>query len=408
MSRNLPPRDTGPWVGGSVTVRLEGPRVSQALSRALERGIPVYAIRPLTDQTLEVVLPAGQLQPFRHAVRGRHTRIRILGRRGAVYAAYRLARRPGLWLGAGLCAVVLLWASTQVWAVRVEGARPRLGAAVLRDAKRLGLHPGVVRGAVDRASLARALERQVKGLSWVGVDFDGGLVVIRAVPELRVPPAVTDRAEALVAWHGGTVRRVILTQGIADVKPGDEVRPGQVLAQGYSVQGSNLRSGEPGPTRYVAPRGSVWATFTATAVVSVPAQRTKRQVGGWAPVWQLSVGSRVLTQRDMSRGKGSGARLEGRTLLDLDVVLPYIGPVRATVLRVRLIETRTVAISTRVLLPQALRQAQAAVERQTGVAARVVSEKRQIQRIRDRLVLRLTDTVEANVARPDASHDKAE
>lgn len=389
-------------------MRLEGPRVSQALSSALGRGVQVRAVRPVTDEILEIVLSPLELRPFRRAVRGTGNRVRMLRRRGAAFALYRLTRRPGLIVGAALCAIGLGWASSQVWAVRVVGAGPRLGTTVLKEAEHLGLHPGVRRGLVDRRTLSLALERRVKGLAWVGVEAEGGLVIIHAVPESHLEASPFDRADVLVASHGGRVTRVVLTQGIADVKPGDEITRGQILAQGYTVEGATLRDGEPGPPRFVAPRGRIWVKFTTQAVATVPAERTERRTGLWAPAWRLSVGTRILTEGNLAAQAASTKRLQGHPILNFHVTLPYVGTVSATVLRVRAVEVRTVPVAMRTLLPTAVRQAQVAIERKTGPTARVLHETRQIRRVRGRLVLRLADTVEVNVARPGARNGKAE
>lgn len=391
-----------PFLTGQVTVRLEGPTVSQALSQALGRGVPVFAIRPITDRELEVVVAASDLRGFRRALRGRRVRMRVVGRRGLPYAIYAAARRPGLWIGGLVFVGGLGWASTQVWAVRVEGTRPRLGQAVIVEARRLGLHPGVPRTAVDRRSLPSLLERRVKGLSWVGVVLDGGLVVIHAVPEGTVTTPASEQAGTLVAWHGGVVRRLILTQGTADVRVGDTVRAGQILAQGYTVQGSTLRGGEPGPIHFIAPRGIVVAEFTATGEASVPARRTERRIGQWLPTWRLSLGTHVVTQRSLPETHGRTVRFEGHPLLDVRIPLPLVGPLTATVLGVRSVDVREAEIPSRTLVPKTTRLAQARIEHETGAGARVMGETRRVWRNDGRLFVRLTDRVEVNVARPGA------
>ncbi len=377
-----------------VVVWLEGRRPERALERALARGVEVEAVRSLARGRLEVVVSPAMLTPLRRAVRG-GGRVRVRRRWGGPYLARMLAQRPGLWLGATLFAVSLALLGSLVWAVRVVGVSPRLGRQILAVAAADGVRPGAWRGALDRDAIAAAIARTLPTVSWAGVSQDGGLVVIRAVTRLEARRG-EPTGRILVASRAGRVVAIHLRQGQVDVRVGDRVEAGQVLAEGYVTEGGTLVDGSPAPPRYVAPRAVVVARWAASAEASaerrVPLPAWRREA--WA--WMASVRGRTLGVRRPPAGRivvrrtvvGWRIRLWGIEWMALRVE-------RVVVVRDR-VRLRTRSATTAI----ALRGAEERLERTLGSEARIVARTTRLRWRGGRVTATIEVEAEGDVARP--------
>lgn len=394
-------RPRSPWsvpFRPRVTVWLVGRRGEHALGTALARGVEIHAVRSLRRDVLEIDLSAGMLRPLRHAVRGL-ARVQVRRRRGGPYLMRQAVRRPGLWLGAIGFALALGILGSLVWQVRVEGVPMRLAHRLLAAAQSQGIRPGVPRGWVESDRAAHLLERAVAGVTWVGVQLDGGLVTIRAVPSVQAR-AGEGAGRWLVAGHGGRVVAVHVRQGVAEVAAGQHVAAGQVLVRGYMAAGGTLADGAPAPPHWVAPRATITARWHATGQaqasgIEVVAVARRPQLR-----WMAAVDGRTL---------GQGGPTPSTSLQRRQVLVRW---------RIRLwgiewiaLKVERVAQSTRLVrrLPRstavaaALLGAERDMLRKTGGDVRVVSRSVQTRWQGTRVRVLVQAEVEGDIARPVGS-----
>jgi hypothetical protein len=392
-------------MGPRVWVDLEGPQAQEALNRALARGLAVFSVRP-TARGLTVCLPPSALPTLRRFARP-GARVWVRHRRGWAYAGWALRRRPGLAAGA-LAFAGGLWAlGSLVWAVQVEGVPARLRPNLPAALARAGLRPGVWRGSVHPLAAARLLQKALPSLAWAWVHLDGGRAVVQVVPELRPHSRhagsfqLGQGVRQLVASHGGEVVRVQLTQGVALVHPGERVRAGQVLAEGYPAFGVSPTVS--GPVPWAPPKGSVWVRYVVHTRGSAPLVRVTEGLGPW----QVRVDAQVGGAHVHFGQKGPGGPAL-RPWVAVKTRLPILGEVALALRGGRPPLRKVTPLPRGPALAAAKDNARRALLLQVGSGARVVRQALGVTWQRHKVTVSLTAWVEANVARPDAKSSRIE
>ena len=144
----------------------------------------------------------------------------------------RLARRTGLIVGLLLATAALVLGLSMVWRVQIDGDMPADAAirAILRDA---GTMPGVFRRDIDLNALESLLLQRLPEATWAGASLRGVTLHVD-VRRSIAPPARyrRDQAGDILSCYEGMVVSCTVFEGTAAVRPGQMVKPGDVLIRG--------------------------------------------------------------------------------------------------------------------------------------------------------------------------------
>lgn len=277
----------GLWVvlWGWVEVVLRTPAVERVLARLADAGVVVWDL-VRTDDGVRFRMRLGDVRSLRAAVRGTGGQLRFGARGGVPFGLARIRRRPGLLAGALGALLLVAYATPRVWVVDVPGLAPWREGPVLAAAAQAGLKPGAVRADIDRGAVERAILAAVPGYAWAGVSLHGVVAVIRLYAVRPRPPL--GPVARLVARAPARVAAVAVYLGEPRVAPGDTVRAGQTLIEGWTA---------PGSASAPVAAGRVWGDVTHTVRIVQPltermlvpsGRRVVRRwlvlPGGWA-VW---------------------------------------------------------------------------------------------------------------------------
>lgn len=220
------------FLNGYVIIKISGARLEQFVNAAAASGVSLWHIRRLGSDVLVAKTPWVTFARIRPLCRRTGCRVRIWRRRGLVFWLARLRSRR--WFAAGAAvALLLLWAlSGRIWVVDVEGNRKVPGLLIRQAAAEAGLRIGAARGALDPAEVAAAVQRQVDGVAWAGIQMQGVRAVIQVVEARQPDRAAGVRSAHLVAARDGLVTSVVALRGLPLVVEGETVRAGQVLVSG--------------------------------------------------------------------------------------------------------------------------------------------------------------------------------
>lgn len=232
------------YLSGYLDVTVTGARPEQLVNRAVAAGMDLWNLRRRPERLTGCLLLADfhRIRPLARATR---CRVRIRGRRGLPFLLRRLRARRMLVAGAACCTAALLWFTSHYWVVEVRGTELVDARAIRAGAARLGLRPGVVRWRVDLRRVEAELPRLVPDLGLVTVRTQGTRAVVAVVERVAPPPLkASGRVDIVADRDGCVVESVVAFWGMAKVKAGAAVAPGQTLIEGIFYRHSQppLRS----------------------------------------------------------------------------------------------------------------------------------------------------------------------
>ncbi len=223
------------YLAGYLEIVVEGPALERFLNLAIRKGIWFWDIKR-TNQALRVRMRVGGFSKLRPVARQTRSRVRIVKKNGLPFVVYRFKRRKGLLLGAVLFFAALYLLTSYVWFIEVKGLERLEPRVILEAAAGLGLRPGVPKWSLSSEAIEKGIVDRVPEIAWVGLRYHGTKVIIEAVEKTHSPPVETTPPREIIAGKPGLVTKVLVLHGVAMVKEGDMVTPGQVLIWDPVVQ----------------------------------------------------------------------------------------------------------------------------------------------------------------------------
>ncbi len=215
---------------GWYEFRVEGLSLERLLNQCTERGVRLSRVKKVSARAVTGRVAAKDLDKLRDLAEARGWRLTYGEPHGAVRLGSMLQRRA--LLVAGVLAFFVLCGGilSCIWFIDVRGAGPYTGE-VERILAEHDVRVGRFGFLIDTDALKTDMERQLTGLSWVGVRANGVRLTVTCVQAQLASERLTNPGD-IVAARDGIISEITVTAGTALVKPGDAVRRGQVLVRG--------------------------------------------------------------------------------------------------------------------------------------------------------------------------------
>lgn len=273
---------------GYVLVEVRGGRLEQLVNVLTEKRMSVWDIRIVDETHAELYIVLKDFFRLRPILKETGCRVHVRKRHGAPFLLDKLEKRKIFVLGIIGFVIGLYMLSSVIWQVRVEGNERISTQQVLEAAKEQGIYKLQWKYRLKNTDvMSRAMQGQLPGTAWVGVEVHGTHIVIKIV-EATVPdkqPLLSPRH--LVASKSGMITYILAEKGRPLVKTNTYVKKGDILISGILGDDVNrqtvVASGEV--------RGLVWYT----PKVEVPlTQQYKVYTGEVKERSYLVVGNRAL------------------------------------------------------------------------------------------------------------------
>lgn len=210
--------------------------------------------------------------PLAALARRQKVRLRIEQRLGLYFRLRPLLHRTGLWVGALLFTVLLLWAQGLVWAADYHLSTTGQIARAAEALRSVGLQPGAF-VTEEKLRAGEYALLQSGEFSWASVNFSKGRLEIEAAAATPKPDIASGSAKGIRAKCAGTVVETNLVSGTMLVSPGQQVESGDGLI-------STARSERDGTLIFSTAAGSVRAKIQWGCEQQIELERTVLQRNG--------------------------------------------------------------------------------------------------------------------------------
>jgi len=198
-----------------------------------ESGIALRGVRQTGPYEVEASIPARAFRRLHGIARKTRCRVHIVRRRGLPFEARRLFRRPALWITALLVLGLMIFSSTRVLCVRVDGTDRVPEALVLRALRENGVYVGAAKPEKDLRSIAAGVRGYDERIAWAEVELHGVIATVTIVEKERdIVLADDDAPFDVCAVKDGVITSIEAYDGTALVSVGDAVQAGDVLISG--------------------------------------------------------------------------------------------------------------------------------------------------------------------------------
>ena len=225
-------------MAGTVEVEMTAAEPERALSTFSQAGIALFGVHHEKDLTCSFTIRRRDYARLAALCQKDGLSLTIVGKRGISYSLAALRKRKLLIVGMGALLFSAFFLPTRILFVRVEGNSRIPENRIIRAAEESGICFGASRKDVRSERVKNALLDTIPQLQWAGVNTSGCTAVI----SVRERAASRDEPESsgvssIVADRDGYILSCTVTQGTAQVQPGQSVQNGQTLISGYTECG---------------------------------------------------------------------------------------------------------------------------------------------------------------------------
>ncbi|MBQ7119201.1 MAG: sporulation protein YqfD [Oscillospiraceae bacterium] len=219
---------------GSVYVRIETSYPERFLNLCAKFGIAFW---DMSNEAIDVIFVRMTVRNFRRlpdVVRKVPCRVHITEKNGLPFFLHRFRKRKALVLGC-MAFCVAAWIFTSfVWVIDIEGFSGLDTEKLNENLRKYGLDVGVYASGVDVDAIKNNILIEMPELSYVSVNLNGAYAYV-TVKKRSMPPEILSKEIPcdIIADKDGTISDITVKSGTPQVKRGDAVIKGQLLASGY-------------------------------------------------------------------------------------------------------------------------------------------------------------------------------
>lgn len=156
---------------------------------------------------------------------------------------------------------LMLISSLFIWEISVDGNYSYSTNQIESFVNKQNIKEGILKNKVDSNKLEKAIRKEFDDISWVCAEVKGTNLLIHIKENYITEISVTeDEPYDIVANCDGVITSVLVRQGKAMVKVGDEVKKGDILISG--VIDVFDESGQKLFTKFCNADGDIWAQTT--------------------------------------------------------------------------------------------------------------------------------------------------
>ncbi len=220
------------FLTGYLLIIVRGPYLEKFINLMTNSGLRIWDVKWLGEGVLESKIRAGSFLRCRHLFRQVGVVVKIHRKTGWPFLWQKMVKRKTFFLGAVGCLSLILYLSTFVWVIRIDGLRGAEKIQLQKNLAKSGLYPGISREKLlkEKRLMEQETILRTPKASWLGISLSGVVANVRVIPRKTSQKAKINRQ--LVANSAGVVQKVITIRGTPLVKEGDSVVAGDLLIDG--------------------------------------------------------------------------------------------------------------------------------------------------------------------------------
>ncbi len=275
---------------GWVLIEVRGSYIERFLNLCAKNKIGFWGMDRLAPDLVRVRVTVSNYRKLRPYAKKAMCHVHIVKKHGIRFFTVRFKKRIALVSGL-LAFLTVAWVLTSfIWIIDISGCSTEKKSDLEKYLRENGVYIGAYVPKINIAELKNDILIKMPDLAYVGVNINGSHAYVQVRDRVLAPQVEMNENEPynIVARRGGIITSIVVTSGTQEVKKGDTVVEGQLLAGSYMTG----RSGSTVVMRAKAQvRARTWHTVTALFPMEV---LSKEYTGREKTVYALVFGKSRL------------------------------------------------------------------------------------------------------------------
>lgn len=220
------------YLKGYLRVMVTGYSPERFLNLCSNKNILIWDLVS-TEEGYEFCISKDAFYELKPILKKTKTNIKILDKIGLPFFLYKYRKRKLFAIGVLLCLGLIYSLTLFVWDINVVGAYSYSEEDVVKYVETEFVQLGSLKKNVDCAKLEESLREYYENIAWISCELRGTQLTVQFKESLKQDEVgKVEGANDIVALNDGIIHNIITREGTPLVKPGDEVKQGDVLISG--------------------------------------------------------------------------------------------------------------------------------------------------------------------------------
>ena len=265
------------YIIGYIRISIEGYYIERFINICRNKKILIWNLKRNKDVRLELNT---QIKDFKKIIRISKKvgcKVKIQRKKGLPFLFNKYKKRK-IFFGFLLILIALfIILSNFIWNIQIiQENKDELGELenITQDLKNCGLQVGKLKSKVNTKDIINKIRMNREDIAWVGIEIKGTNAIVKLVKATAKPEiADEDMFCNIVSDKEGIITRINAQNGTIAVKPGDIVKKGTTLINGWM-------EGKYTGLRYVHAKGNIEAKIWHTKQITIPYNTTEKRETG--------------------------------------------------------------------------------------------------------------------------------
>lgn len=223
------------YIKGYLRISIAGYSPERFLNLCSHKQIYLWGLTP-KENCYEMYISIHGFRKIKPILKKTRTKVTILKRMGLPFFLHKYRRRKVFFGGALFCILFIYVMSLFIWNIHIEGNFSRTDQVLLEFLETKHIYHGIPKKKVDCERIVKDIRKEFDDIVWVSAYVKGTRLMIKVKENTDTfseeTKASSYAANDIVAEKDGVITDIVTRNGVPLVKPGDEVKKGDVLVSG--------------------------------------------------------------------------------------------------------------------------------------------------------------------------------
>lgn len=212
---------------------VQGESIERFLNMCSYHNIRIFDIKR-TESECYMKIYAVDFFLLKDIVKKSGVKVRVVRKKGVYFYLKKQAKKKVFIIASCLC-LFLLWVSSRcLWGIKIEGNYSVTEDLITDFLRQNGIYYGMPLSEIPIYELKTNLRNTYDEITWISIYLEGTNLHIAIKENDTIKPQKTDVSSYsdVIADENGIIESILVRQGTAMVKEGNEVKKGDVLISG--------------------------------------------------------------------------------------------------------------------------------------------------------------------------------
>ncbi|MFR2836495.1 MAG: sporulation protein YqfD [[Clostridium] nexile] len=222
------------YIQGYLLIRVTGYSPERFLNLCSRKQIYLWGLEP-KENSYEMFITIRGFRKLKPILKKTRTKVTILNRLGLPFFFHRYRKRKVFFFGILFCLIFIYVMSLFVWNIHIEGNFTRTDEVILEFLESKHIKHGMLKKKVNCERIVKDIRKEFDDIVWVSAYVTGTRLMIQVKENTDTFPMEAAKEEPpndIVADKDGRITSIVTRNGVPCVKPGDEVKKGDILVSG--------------------------------------------------------------------------------------------------------------------------------------------------------------------------------